>query len=84
MQQDAIFTRPPKLRELGDACGQGYHTIWRLCRAGILQVVHFPDGDRVATEAANRYATSGLTVDELRRYREVMREGREKRGAAAQ
>lgn len=77
------FTRPVKLRELADHCEQSYWTIWRLVRAGILQVVHYPDGDRVQSEAANRYISSGLTEEEMHRYREAMRESRQRQGAVA-
>lgn len=71
------FIKPPKLRELGAASGHSYWSIRRLVNAGVAPCVTFPDGDRIATEWANRYVQHGLTADEIQQYREYTKEKRE-------
>lgn len=71
-----FFLRPPKIRELGEACGQSYWSVRRLVLAGVAPRVLFPDGDHVATEWANRYREHGLTDVEAQQYKEFMRRRR--------
>ena len=70
------FLRPPKIRELGEACGQSYWAVRRLVLAGVAPRVLFPDGDHVATEWANRYRERGLTDAETQQYKAFMRRRR--------
>ena len=72
------FKMPPSCRELGAALGQSYWAIRRLVVSGVAPTVSFPDGERIQTEWANRYCQHGLTEAELQRYREAMRQHREK------
>jgi len=66
------FTVPVRLRELGAEMGQSYWSLRRLVLAGVAPTARYPDGDRILPEWANRYRRSGLTNDELQRYRTYM------------
>jgi hypothetical protein len=55
------FSKPPKLRELGEACDQSYWSVRRMVLAGVVPVLNFPDGERIDLDWANRYVRQGLT-----------------------
>jgi hypothetical protein len=53
-----VFTKPPRLRELGDQADQSYWSVRRMAMAGVIPIVNFPGGQRVDVDWANRYVRS--------------------------
>ena len=64
-----MFTSPVKTRAFAKARGTSYHSVRREVEAGILETVQFPDGERIATDCANRVLQEGYTDEEIRQYR---------------
>lgn len=75
------FTVPVRIRALGAEMGQSYWSLRRLVLAGVAPTARYPDGDRILPDWANRYRSSGLTEDEMQRYRAYLQAQRTPRRA---
>ena len=59
------FSGPVTCADFGKAVGVSFASVRRMVRAGILPVVHFPNGDRIPAQEANRVVEQGFTKEQL-------------------